>query len=301
MAVPQIPMKWTERICENIRAMIGSAPGVKSEKSPHSFPTALTIAGSDSGGGAGIQADLKTFAALRVHGTSVIACVTAQNPRRVKGIEPCSASIVARQLEAVFEELPPAAAKTGMLYSEKIIREVADFLKRRPIALVVDPVMIATSGATLLRPAAVKVMCSQLLPLATLITPNLHEAAALLRRPLNSVEDLRSAAKALRARFGSAVLVKGGHLRGLRQAVDIFYDGVQELLLSAPFLRGIKTHGTGCTYSAAITAFLASGLTLPASVAAAKEFITQAIAQSAQVGPHKVLNSLWRIRGGGRL
>jgi hydroxymethylpyrimidine/phosphomethylpyrimidine kinase len=301
MAVPQIPMKWTERICANIRAMIGSAPGVKSEKSPHSFPTALTIAGSDSGGGAGIQADLKTFAALRVHGTSVVTCVTAQNPRRVRAIEPCSASIVARQLEAVFEELPPSAAKTGMLCSEQIIREVAGFLKRRRIALVVDPVIIATSGATLLPPAAVKAMCSHLLPLATLITPNLEEAGTLLRRRLTSVEDLRSAAKALHEMFGAAMLVKGGHLRGLRQAVDIFYDGSQELLLSAPFIRGIKTHGTGCTYSAAITAYLAAGLTLPASVAAAKEFITQAIAQSAQVGSHRVLNSLWRIRGGGRV
>ncbi len=292
--MPQIPMKWTERICENIHAMIGSAPGVKSEKSPHQFPTALTIAGSDSGGGAGIQADLETFAALRVHGTSVLTCVTAQNPRRVSGIEPCSASIVTRQLEAVFEELPPAAAKTGMLYSEQIIREVARFFGARRIPLVVDPVMIATSGATLLRPAAVKVLCSQLLPLATLITPNLDEAAALLRRPLTSVEDLRSAAKTLHARFGAALLVKGGHLRGLRQAVDIFYDGSQELLLSAPFIRRLKTHGTGCTYSAAITAALASGLSLPASVAAAKEFVTQAIEQSVRVGAHQVLNSLWQ-------
>jgi hydroxymethylpyrimidine/phosphomethylpyrimidine kinase len=146
----------------------------------------------------------------------------------------------------------------------------------------------------------VKVLCSQLLPLATLITPNLDEAAALLGRPLNSAEDLRSAAKVLHARFGAALLVKGGHLRGLRQAVDVFYDGSQELLLSAPFIRGIQTHGTGCTYSAAITAYLARGLTLPASVAAAKEFVTQAIAQNAQVGSHKVLNSLWRIEGGAK-
>lgn len=280
--------------------MIGSAPCVKSEKRPPKIPTALTIAGSDSGGGAGLQADLKTFAALRVHGATVITCVTAQNPARVKAIESCSPSIVLRQLEAVFEELPPVAVKSGMLFSEQIIREVAGFLKGHQVALVVDPVMIATSGATLLRPAAVKALCSHLLPLATLITPNVDEAAALLGRPLNSVEDLRSAAKELHARFGTAVLAKGGHLRGLRQAVDIFYDGDQELLLSAPFVRRIKTHGTGCTYSSAITAYLALGLTLPASVAAAKEFVTQAIACSTPAGSHKVLNSFWQNRRSGK-
>ena len=268
--------------------MIGCAPGVKSE-----IPTALTIAGSDSGGGAGLQADLKTFAALEVHGTAAITCITAQNPRRLLAIQPCKPFIVRDQLKAVFDELPPAAAKTGMLYSEAIIRIVAEFLRHRHVPLVVDPVMISTSGARLLKPGAMKVLCQQLLPLATLITPNLHEAEALLETRLDSVEDLRSAAKKLHRKFGPAILVKGGHLPRMREAVDIFYNGKEELLLSAPFIPGVKTHGTGCTYSAAITGYLAKGFSLAAAVAKAKEFITQAIAQSSRVSTHRVLNSFW--------
>ncbi|HYG36566.1 MAG TPA: bifunctional hydroxymethylpyrimidine kinase/phosphomethylpyrimidine kinase [Clostridia bacterium] len=256
-------------------------------------PTALTIAGSDSGGGAGIQADLKTFAALGVHGTSAITCITAQNPRGVLGIQACSVSIVRSQLEAVFKELKPAAVKTGMLYSAPIIRTVAEYLRRQSAALVVDPVMISTSGAQLLKPAAVRSLCTELLPLATLLTPNLNEAEMLLGERLTSVEDLRSAAKELHQRFGCAVLLKGGHLRGLKDAVDIFYDGKQEYLLSAPFVRGVSTHGTGCTYSAAITGGLARGCSLPQAVQRAKEFITQAIAQSQTTARHFVLNSFW--------
>jgi hydroxymethylpyrimidine/phosphomethylpyrimidine kinase len=258
------------------------------------LPTALTIAGSDSGGGAGIQADLKTFASLGVHGTSVITCLTAQNPKRVLGIEAASAGIVRRQLEAVFEELSPAALKTGMLYSAPIIRAVAGFLAERRRLLVVDPVMVSTSGAQLLKPAAVKVLTTELFPLATLVTPNLDEAELLTGQRLRSVEDLRSAARELHRRFGCAALVKGGHLRGLKEAADIFYDGQEELLLTAPFVRGVSTHGTGCTYSAAITAYLARGLSLSQAVQRGKEYITQAIAQSQRTGRHCVLNSFWR-------
>ena len=144
----------------------------------------------------------------------------------------------------------------------------------------------------MLKPAAVKVICEQLLPLATLVTPNLDEAAILCGRKLASVEDLRGAARDLHGRFGCAVLVKGGHLRGLKEAVDIFYDGRQELLLSAPFVRGVSTHGTGCTYSAAIAGHLARGASLPRAVRQAKDFITQAIAQSRQAAGHGVLNWL---------
>ena len=277
--------------------MIGCAPRVKSEITPEIFPVALTIAGSDSGGGAGLQADLKTFAALRVHGTSVVTCITAQNPVRVSSVEPCTPQIVRRQLEAVFDELPPGAAKTGMLYSEQIILQVARFLNRHRVPLVVDPVMVATSGARLLRPAAVRVLRAKLLPLATLITPNLDEAETLLNVRLSSVEDLRFAAKALHALFGSAVLVKGGHLRGLREAADVFFDGSEELLLTAPFIQNVKTHGTGCVYSGAITAFLARGLSLPEAVARAKNFVTQAITHSARIGSHLVLNSIRKSRG----
>jgi hydroxymethylpyrimidine/phosphomethylpyrimidine kinase len=274
--------------------MIGCASGVKREKSLRHIPIALTIAGSDSGGGAGIQADLKTFAALGVHGTTALTCITAQNPQRVLGIQACSVSMVRNQLAALFEELSPAAAKTGMLYSAEIIRLVAKFFRVRTIPLIVDPVMVSTSGARLLQPAAVQVLCRQLLPLATLVTPNLSEAEILLDAKLTSVEDLRRAAKELYRRFGSAALVKGGHLRGLREAIDIFYDGRDELLLSAPFVRGLHTHGTGCTYSAAIAGYLAKGVSLAPAVVKAKEFMTQAIAQSQTAGEHSVLNSFWK-------
>jgi hydroxymethylpyrimidine/phosphomethylpyrimidine kinase len=257
------------------------------------IPCAVTIAGSDSGGGAGIQADLKTFAALRVHGTSVITCVTAQNPRRVLGIHACSTAIVRDQLAAVFEELRPAAAKTGMLFSTPLIRAVAAFLSRHRLPLVVDPVMVSTSGARLLKPSSVQALRAEVLPLATLMMPNLPEAELLLGRNLRSVEDLRAAARELHARHGCAALVKGGHLRGLKQAVDIFYDGREELLLAAPFIRGLSTHGTGCTYSAAVTANLARGDSLRQAVIRAKEHISQAIAQSQFTAAHSVLNTFW--------
>ncbi len=261
---------------------------------PKDLPCALTIAGSDSGGGAGIQADLKTFASLDVHGTSAITCLTAQNPKGVRGIQAGKPEIVRQQIEAVLEELPPAGIKTGMLYSAAIIRAVASVLQTRKLPpLVVDPVMVATSGARLLKPGAIRDLCSKLLPLAALVTPNLDEAEILVEARLKSVEDLRSAARELHRRFGCAALVKGGHLRGLREAVDIFYDGRNELLLQAPFVRDVSTHGTGCTYSAAITGYLALGSKLPQAVEKAKEYITQAIARSRQVGHHSVLNSFW--------
>ncbi|MGA2786020.1 MAG: bifunctional hydroxymethylpyrimidine kinase/phosphomethylpyrimidine kinase [Verrucomicrobiota bacterium] len=256
------------------------------------WPVALTIAGSDSGGGAGIQADLKTFAALGVHGASVITCLTAQNPRRVLAVEPCSPEIVRQQMRAVFEELRPAAAKTGMLFSEEIIRAVAFFFKgRKHLPLVVDPVMISTSGASLLKPAAIKILQRQLLPLAVLATPNLDEAEILTGRKIASVENMRAAAREIHTRFGCAALVKGGHLRGVRDAVDIFFDGRTELLLRAPFVRGVSTHGTGCTYSAAIAAALALGRDLPHAVEAGKRHVTAAIARSYRIGKHFALGN----------
>ena len=261
------------------------------------LPIALTIAGSDSGGGAGIQADLKTFASLGVHGTSAITCVTAQNPRGVLGIQACRPELVRQQIEAVFAALPPAAVKTGMLYSAEIIRTVSRFFRgaRRP-PLVVDPVMVATSGARLLKPSAIDLLKQELLPLAAIITPNLDEAEILLGEKLQSVEDLRAAARALHGLFGCPALVKGGHLRGLKQAVDIFYDGNEELLLSARFVRGVSTHGTGCTYSAALAGYLARGHSLSQAVRQAKEYITQAIARSQCAAGHSVLNSFWAER-----
>lgn len=256
-----------------------------------STPIALTIAGSDSGGGAGIQADLKTFSALGVHGTTAITCLTAQNPKAVMGIEPCSEKMVARQIEAVFAELPPAAVKTGMLYSAGIIRILSGMaLHWGRVPLVVDPVMVSTSGARLLKDSAIRALEEQLLPRATLVTPNLDEAVILSRLSLRTLEDLRTAAKQIHRRFGCAALVKGGHLRGGNEAADIFFDGKTELLLTSPFVRGVSTHGTGCTYSAAITGFLARGESLPDAVALAKEYISSAIRKSRRAGRYSILN-----------
>ena len=261
------------------------------------LPVALTIAGSDSGGGAGIQADLKTFAALGVHGTSAIACLTAQNPRRVLGVEPCSPKMLRQQIEAVFEELPPRAVKTGMLFSPENILAVAGFFRHsssviRHSPLVVDPVMVSTSGARLLQPAAEKILKDKLLPQATLVTPNLDEAEILTEQKIRTPEDLRSAARKIFSRFGCAVLAKGGHLKDCREALDIFFDGKTELLLSAPFVKGVSTHGTGCTYSAAICAALALGRDLPRAVTIGKNFITQAIADSYKIGRYFALGQI---------
>ncbi len=258
------------------------------------WPVALTIAGSDSGGGAGVQADLKTFAAFGVHGASVITCLTAQNPKRVFAVESVSPKMLRQQIEAVFEELRPAAVKTGMLFSAENVHVVAKFLgtraARREARLIVDPVLISTSGTQLFNPLAINALKQRLLPLAALVTPNSHEAGVLIGKKIASVEDMRAAARKLYARFGCAALVKGGHLHGMREAVDIFFDGRTELLLTAPFIKGVRTHGTGCTYSAAITAALALGRNLTEAVGQAKNYITQTIARSYRVGNHSVLN-----------
>ena len=255
--------------------------------------SALTIAGSDSGGGAGIQADLKTFAALDVHGTSVITCLTAQNPNRVLGIQETSAAMVRKQLEAVFEAFPPRAMKTGMLYSTRTIREVARFLRglKHCPALIVDPVLISTSGKRLLQQSAIRALTDELFPLATLITPNVPEAEALGGYRILEVDDLKLAAQTLHASYGCAVLVKGGHLKTATKSIDVFYDGQKESIFSAPRVPGIKTHGTGCTYSAAIVGYMALGQGLQEAVGNGKKFITRAIAHVRTVEGNNVL--LW--------
>ncbi len=254
------------------------------------WPVALTVAGSDSGGGAGIQADLKVFQSLQVHGTTAITCLTAQNPAGVTAIEAVSPAFLRAQLDAVFDELPPRAAKTGMLWKAGLVREVVHWwsISQHP-PLVVDPVMIATSGAVLLRPDAIAAIRNDLLPLAAIATPNLDEAAHLLGVSLHSLDDLRDAARELHRRHQCAFLVKGGHLKNSADAVDVFWDGRRELLLSTPFIRGVSTHGTGCTYSAAIAAHLARGLRLLPAVQAAKHTITQAILHSVRIGSHQAL------------
>ncbi len=266
------------------------------------IPIALSIAGSDSGGGAGVQADLKTFAALRVHGTSAITCVTAQSPVGVTGVQAVRAAIVKLQLEAIYAELRPSAVKTGMLFSEPIIRVVADHLSHhRDVPLVVDPVMVATSGARLLKRSAFQTLCARLLPLATLITPNVDEASWLLEREITTREDLRLAGRELHSRFGCAVLMKGGHLAAALaksddktrpitiQAIDFFFDGRLEIWHEARFIPHVSTHGTGCTLSAAIAAHLAHGKNLLDAVRLAKEDITRAIRNSVRCGRHDVL------------
>ena len=253
------------------------------------IPVALTIAGSDSGGGAGLQADIKTFASLGVHGTAAITSITAQNPSTISAIQPCTPEIVRRQIEAVFSGFRPGASKTGMLYSAEIIRTVAQFFRRNPSTLVIDPVMISTSGVTLLKASARKVLIEELLPTASLVMPNLPEAEILLGTRIESPEDLRWAARATQKRFGCAALVKGGHLRGLKVAIDFFYDGKQELLLSAPLFRDVRPHGTGCVYSAAVTAYLARGCSLPDAVQKGKQYITKSIALSRKTNQYTVL------------
>ena len=245
------------------------------------IPVALTVAGSDSGGGAGIQADLKTFHALGVFGTSAITTITCQNPRRVSAIQAVNSQIVAGQIERVLEAFPVRAAKTGMLYNAAIIRVVtAHRLKK----LVVDPVMVSSSGARLLKPAAIIALQDRLLPQATVITPNLAEAELLAQRRIRSVADLHVVAEALSTRYGTAVIVKGGHLDGAARSVDVLFAGRRAHEFSSPRVPGIKTHGTGCTFSAAIAANLALGYDLVEAVGRAKVFITRAIRDAVRIG-----------------
>ncbi len=246
---------------------------------------ALTIAGSDSGGGAGIQADLKTFAAFGVYGTSVLTALTAQNTRGVTAIAEVAPEFVAAQFEAVASDLKIAAAKTGMLARTPIIETVARCLGARPIPwLVVDPVMVAASGDVLLEAGAIAAMRDLMLPLASLVTPNLREAEILINEPITEVDAMRRAARRLVALGARAALVKGGRLTGDDYAIDILYDGRAESELRAPRTKGIRPHGAGCTLSAAITACLARGSTLSEAVGAAKRFVTRAIESAPALG-----------------
>ena len=240
----------------------------------------LTIAGSDSGGGAGIQADLKTFSALGAYGASVITALTAQNTRAVSAIHDVPPEFVSAQMDAVFDDIEFAAVKIGMLSCPAIIDSVADGLRRHGARnVVLDPVMVAKSGDRLLRADAVAALRQRLLPLATVITPNLPEAAVLL--DLEEAEDeagMIEAAARLRALGPQAVLLKGGHLAKGASSVDVLDDGAQPLTLAAPRVATANTHGTGCTLSSAIAAGLAKGLDLATAVRGAKDYVTAAIA-----------------------
>jgi hydroxymethylpyrimidine/phosphomethylpyrimidine kinase len=245
---------------------------------------ALTVAGSDSGGGAGIQADLRTFAAHRVHGTTALTAVTAQNSVRVSAWVALEPAMVVAQIEAVVMDMPVAAAKTGMLANAAIVGAVADAAARLGIApLVVDPVMVAKSGDRLVDAEAERAFVERLIPLATLVTPNLLEAATLLHRPVRDLAEMRDAARDLRALGPGAVLVKGGGGHGA-EAVDVFFDGRRLLELSMPRVDTPNVHGTGCALSAAICARLARGDDLLDAVRGAKGWLGDALRRSYAVG-----------------
>lgn len=254
------------------------------------MPVVMTIAGSDSGGGAGIEADLKTFQALGVFGTAAVTCLTAQNPCRVAGIAPVDPDFVALQIRTVCDGFPVAAVKTGMLYSADIITAVASTVARlglRP--LIVDPVMVSASGVRLLRPDAVHALCAKLLPLARVVTPNLMEAEILCGRPIRSLDALKAAAAEISRKYGIACVAKGGHLSGA-VVTDMLCDGGRTRVFSQPRVRLRGSHGTGCAFSAALTALLAGGESLPRAVESAKRFVTRALAQARPAGKHRPLN-----------
>ncbi len=250
------------------------------------YPAALTIAGSDSGGGAGIQADLRTFQAFGVFGTSSLTAVTAQNPKAVTDIVAVPPATVARQIEAVLGAFAVRAIKTGMLFNADIISAVAKALHgyAAGLPLVVDPVMVATSGARLLREEAMTTLAAELLPLARVITPNLPEAEILLERRLTSRQDMRGAARELARRYDCFVIVKGGHLAAT-PGVDMVSDGRSEWELHAPTVATKSTHGTGCVLSAAIAAGLAGGQAVLEAMVAAKAFVHASLQCPVQVGP----------------
>lgn len=244
---------------------------------------ALTIAGSDPSGGAGIQADLKTFTAFGVYGASVVTALTVQDTRAVRSTLELAPAFVAEQLDAVADDLAPAAAKTGMLPSAALIEVLVGRLQQRPFtSLVVDPVMTSTSGATLMHAAAIDVLRERLLPFASLVTPNLREAEILTGQQISDVGGMAQAARALVALGARAALVTGGHLAG--DAIDVLYYGRRIVELRAPRIEIGRTHGTGCALSAAITAGLALGRDVEGAVRAAKTWVTRALESAAPVG-----------------
>jgi hydroxymethylpyrimidine/phosphomethylpyrimidine kinase len=259
-------------------------------------PRARTIAGSDSGGGAGIQADLKTFLALDVYGTSAITAITAQNTLDVRAVHEVPTSIVAEQIDAIVEDIGVDALKTGMLSSAAIIAVVVDRLRHWSLdRLVVDPVMVSKSGDRLLRQDAVQALIHDLLPLALVLTPNLPEAEVLVGRPLESEDEIRQAARDIVDLGPRAVLMKGGHRPGA--AVDVLFDGHAFHTFTSERIDTPNTHGTGCTLSAAIAAGLAGGMDLVNAVGSAKRYLTEAIRHAQPLGRgHGPVAHDWALR-----
>lgn len=257
--------------------------------------TALTVAGSDSGGGAGIQADLKTFAAIGVHGTSAITALTAQNTLGVTGIFDLPPSFVEAQFDAIASDIGIDAMKTGMLFNADIINAVVGKIREYGLSrVVVDPVMVATSGDLLLREDAIDAVKIGLLPVALVVTPNRREAEVLAGMEIRTEEDVREAARHILALGPRYVLVKGGHASG--DAVDWLYDGKELVPYRAPRVETVNTHGTGCTLSAAITAYLALGREAPEAVAGAKQYISAALRHAYPLGKgHGPVNHLFAL------
>ena len=260
-------------------------------------PVVLTIAGSDSGSGAGIQADLKTFAAHGVHGTSAITAVTAQNTLGVTAVQEVDLDVIAAQIDAVVEDMHPVAVKTGMLSSPEIVRLVAAKANEYGWqTLVVDPVMVASSGARLLRDEAVETYRTELLPLATVTTPNLLEATELTGIEIASFGDAREAAKAISVLGVKYVVVKGGHMEVAGESRDLLYDGRDFVEFGLPWIDTTSTHGTGCTFASAITAQLALGGDIESAFRSAKKFVWEAMNAAYPVGQgHGPLNQMWRM------
>jgi hydroxymethylpyrimidine/phosphomethylpyrimidine kinase len=268
----------------------------------NTLPVVLSIAGSDSGGGAGIQADLKTCCALAAYGTTAITAITAQNPDGVTGIQGIDPATVAAQIRAVWDFFDIGAAKTGMLYSAEIIHAVADELEKGPthrrpgaaepqgLPLVVDPVMVATSGARLLKEDAIRAFCERIIPRAAVVTPNMSEAALLAEMEVTQADHLEPAARALFDRFHVPVLVKGGHLKESEEAIDCLFDGTTVEFFADRFLLGVNAHGTGCTLSSAIAVYLMRGLPLGDAVGQAKAYLQKALAESLPVGKRTAIN-----------
>jgi hydroxymethylpyrimidine/phosphomethylpyrimidine kinase len=264
------------------------------------LPRALTIAGSDSGGGAGIQADLKTFAALGVYGMTAITAVTVQNTTGVSGYQALEPSIVRDQIVSVATDIGVDAAKTGMLASRAIVEAVADGVREVSLTnVVVDPVFVSKHGHPLLEPDAVDAIRSRILPLAMLVTPNLPEAAGLVGFDVRTDDDMRKAAETIHAMGPRAVLVKGGHRERSDRADYLFYDGERLVWIEGERLSTRHTHGTGCVLSAAIAASLAKGADLLEAVRRGKAFVTDAIAHSLAIGGGiGPVDPLWRTRAG---
>lgn len=260
---------------------------------PIGSPVALAITGSDSGGGSGLQADLKAFAALGVYGATAVTCITAQNPGALSAIQPVDPRTIKEQIRKVCDAFPVAAAKTGMVYASDIVRAVAEADVEFGIpVLVVDPVMVAASGTRLLKTDAVESLCAELFPAARVVTPNLHEAEIIIGRSISNADELRAAAREIGEKFDVACVAMGGQLAG-GTVTDVLFDEGEEHVFTGPRIEVGKIQGCGGAFSAALTAYLARGHLLPDAVHAAKDFVVGAIEHAHRFGSHRVLHYFW--------